>query len=49
VGPSPDEAEGVFDVDWVSVFLGLVAFMSIGGLLVLWFFIYLKWTTPIVP
>lgn len=47
--PSPDEAEGVFDADWISVFLGLVAFMAIGGLLVLWFFIYLKWTTPIVP
>ncbi len=41
-----DDLEDVFEIDWISVGLGLMALMSVGGLLVLWFFIYLRWTTP---
>jgi len=36
------------DIDWISVGLGLLALISVGGLIVLWFFIYLRWTTPIL-
>lgn len=44
--PSTDELEDVFDIDWVSVGFGLLALLSVGGLIVLWFFIYVRWTTP---
>ncbi len=41
------DVEDVLDIDWISVALGLVALASVGGLMVLWFFIYLRFTTPI--
>ena len=40
--------DDVLEIDWISVGLGLLAFISVGGLIVLWFFIYLRWTTPIL-
>ena len=45
--PPADEVEETLDIEWISVVLGLIALMAVGGVLVLWFFIYLKWTTPV--
>ncbi len=42
----PNDLEDVAEIDWISVGLGLMAFMAVGGLFILWFFIYLRWTTP---
>ena len=44
IAPDADE---VLDIDWISVGLGLLALMTVGGVIVLWFFIYLRWTTSI--
>ena len=47
--PQPEvvaEVDETLDIDWISVGLGLLALMSVGGLMVLWFFIYLRWTNP---
>lgn len=46
--PSEDEDEDLLDIDWISVGLGLLAFLAVGGALVLWFFIYLRWTNPVL-
>jgi serine/threonine-protein kinase len=43
-----DSIDDAPDIDWISVGLGLLALMAVGGLVVLWFFIYLRWTTPIL-
>lgn len=40
------EVDDALDLDWISVGLGLVAFMSVGGLIVLWFYIFLTWANP---
>jgi serine/threonine-protein kinase len=42
---TPD-ADDALDIDLISVVLGLLALASVGGVMVLWFFIYLRWTTP---
>lgn len=38
--------DDINEIDWISVGLGLLALMAVGGALVMWFFIYLRWTTP---
>ncbi len=38
----------LLEVDWISVGLGLLALLFVGGLVVFWFFIYLRWTNPVL-
>jgi eukaryotic-like serine/threonine-protein kinase len=42
------EDEDLLEIDWVSVVLGLMALVSVGGLVIFWFFIYLRWTSPVL-
>lgn len=44
--PAPDP-EDVLDIDWISVFLGLLALASVGGAVIFWFYIYLHITTSL--
>ncbi len=38
------------DIDWVSVFLGLLATLAVGGLVPLWLYIFQYWSlNPLVP
>jgi serine/threonine-protein kinase len=43
----PVEDEDLLEIDWISVMLGLLALLSVGGLVILWFYIYLRWTNPV--
>jgi hypothetical protein len=45
--PEPED-EDLIDIDWVSVVLGLLALLFVGGLVIFWFFIYLRWTNPVL-
>jgi eukaryotic-like serine/threonine-protein kinase len=47
--PAPFEADedDSLDFDWVSVLLGLLVLMSVGGLIPFWMFIYYRWVAPI--
>lgn len=38
----------LLEIDWISVGLGLLALLSVGGLVIFWFFIYLRWTNPVL-
>src|SRR5258706_6293673 len=38
----------LLEVTWISVGLGLLARLSVGGLVVFWLFIYLRWTNPVL-
>jgi len=40
-------AEEAMDVDWVSIGLGLVALLAVGGLIPFWMWIYLVYNPPI--
>ncbi len=42
--PSPQPTAGI---DWVSVALGLLALLAVGGLIPWWIFVYMTWTSPI--
>jgi len=42
------EDDELLEIDWISVGLGLLALISVGGLLIFWFFIYLRWTNPVL-
>ncbi len=44
--PAP-AAEESLDVDWLSVFLGLVAFLLVGGLIPFWMYIITTWTSQL--
>jgi len=39
------DVEEALDIDWISVGLGLLAFLAVGGVIVLWFFIFVRWMT----
>jgi hypothetical protein len=39
--------EATPEIDWITVGLGLLAFLSVGGLIPFWIFIILRWTNPI--
>jgi serine/threonine-protein kinase len=45
--PLEDEDEPL-EVDWISVGLGLLAMFAVGGLFVLWFFIFMRWINPVL-
>lgn len=49
--PSAVEADDqAFDIDWVTIFLGLFAALAVGGLIPLWLYIYQYWSlNPPVP
>jgi hypothetical protein len=42
------DEEELLEIDWVSVVLGLMALLFVGGLVIFWFFIYLRWTNPVL-
>jgi hypothetical protein len=35
-----------FDIDWISLGLGLLATLAVGGLIPLWVWVYLRYFTP---
>jgi serine/threonine-protein kinase len=42
--------DSALDIDWVSVFLGLLAALAVGGLVPLWLYIFQYWSlNPLVP
>lgn len=44
----PDDQS--LDIDWVTVFLGLLAALAVGGLIPLWLYIFQYWSlNPLVP
>lgn len=43
----PLDDEETFDIDWVTVGLQLLVFLTVGGLIPFWIFIYLRWTSPV--
>jgi serine/threonine protein kinase len=45
---APLDDEELLEVDWISVGLGLLAVLAVGGLFVFWFFIYLRFTNPVL-
>lgn len=49
--PNPSPAAVVedefLDFDWLSVVLGLLTLLAVGGLIPFWMFIYYRWTAPI--
>jgi serine/threonine-protein kinase len=49
--PAVDEGEDQsLDIDWVTVFLGLLAALAVGGLIPLWLYIFQYWSlNPLVP
>jgi serine/threonine-protein kinase len=48
VAPEPTQEEGEsFNIDWISVGLGLLALAAVGGLVPWWIYIYLTWTNPL--
>lgn len=49
--PRLDEAEDhALDIDWVTVFLALLAVLAVGGLVPLWLYIYQYWSlNPLIP
>jgi serine/threonine-protein kinase len=44
--PTQEEGES-FNIDWISVGLGLLALAAVGGLVPWWIYIYLTWTNPL--
>jgi eukaryotic-like serine/threonine-protein kinase len=47
--PAPFEVQedDSLDFDWVSVMLGLLALVAVGGLVPFWMFIYYRWVAPL--
>ena len=44
----PEELDaGIQDIDWVSVGLGLLAVLAVGGLIPFWMMIYFAYNPPI--
>jgi serine/threonine-protein kinase len=44
--PAP-VAEAAPEIDWVTVALGLMAFLAVGGLIPFWIFIIMRWMNPL--
>ena len=47
VSPAETVEDDFLDFDWLSVVLGLIALMAVGGLIPFWMFIYYNWTSPL--
>jgi eukaryotic-like serine/threonine-protein kinase len=46
--PAPvSEPDSSLDIDWVTIFLGLVAAVAVGGLIPFWLYIYLSINPPV--
>ena len=44
---SPAPASAFDDIDWISVGLGLLAVLAVGGLIPFWMMVYFAWNPPI--
>jgi serine/threonine-protein kinase len=47
VSPAEIVDDDILDFDWISVVLGLVALLAVGGLIPFWMFIYYQWIAPL--
>ena len=47
VSPASIVEEEFLDFDWISVGLGLLALLTVGGLIPFWLFIYYRWVAPL--
>jgi len=45
--PVPEPAAPPIDIDWLSVALGLLALIAVGGLIPFWMWVYFVYNPPI--
>jgi eukaryotic-like serine/threonine-protein kinase len=47
IEPEPEPIEEEYEIDWVSVVLGLLALAAVGGLVPLWLAIFFRWNNAL--
>ncbi len=47
IAPVEEVEDGSLDIDWVTIFLGLLAALAVGGLIPFWLYVYLSINPPV--
>jgi len=47
ISPAESIEAEILDFDWISVLLGLLALLAVGGLIPFWMFVYYQWVSPL--